>query len=82
MYLDERLEFADAVSVAAAAGTALIGNWSDVDLFFGDEYRVDVSSEAGTNFALNLTSFRAEEEMAFNADPYVLTGKIQRVTGL
>jgi HK97 family phage major capsid protein len=64
------------------AGTALIGNWSDVDLFFGDEYRVDVSSEAGTNFALNLTSFRAEEEMAFNADPYVLTGKIQRVTGL
>jgi HK97 family phage major capsid protein len=63
-------------------GTALIGNWSDVDLFFGDEYRVDVSSEAGTNFALNLTSFRAEEEMAFNADPYVLTGKIQRVTGL
>lgn len=63
-------------------GTALIGNWSDVDLFFGDEYRVDSSSEAGTNFALNLTSFRAEEEMAFNADPYVLTGKIQKVTGL
>lgn len=63
-------------------GTALIGHWSDIDLFFGDEYRVDVSSEAGTNFALNLTSFRAEEEMAFNADPYVLTGKIQRVTGV
>lgn len=64
------------------AGTALIGNWSDIDVFFGDEYRVDVSSEAGTNFALNLTSFRAEEEMAFNADPYVLTGKVQKVTGL
>ncbi len=63
-------------------GTALIGAWSDVDLFFGDEYRVDVSTEAGTNFALNLTSFRAEEEMAFNADPYVLTGKIQKVTGI
>jgi HK97 family phage major capsid protein len=63
-------------------GTALIGNWADVDLFFGDEYRVDVSNSEGTSFALNLTAFRAEEEMAFNADPYVLTGKIQRVTGV
>lgn len=63
-------------------GTALIGNWSDVDLFFGDDYRVDVSNSEGTSFALNLTAFRAEEEMAFNADPYVLTGKIQKVTGL
>lgn len=63
-------------------GTALIGNWSNVDLFFGDEYRVDVSNSEGTSFALNLTAFRAEEEMAFNADPYVLTGQIQRVTGV
>lgn len=63
-------------------GTALIANWSDIDLFFGDQYRVDVSSEAGTRFDRNVTGFRAEEEIAFNADPYVLTGKVQRVTGL
>jgi HK97 family phage major capsid protein len=63
-------------------GTALIANWTDIDLFFGDNYRVDVSSEAGTRFDRNVTGFRAEEEIAFNADPYVLTGKVQRVTGL
>lgn len=32
MILDERLEFADAVSVAAAAGTALIGDVIDLEI--------------------------------------------------
>lgn len=32
MWLDERLEFADAVSVAAAAGTALIGDVVDLQV--------------------------------------------------
>lgn len=31
MYLDERLEFADAVSVAAAAGTAILGDVIDLE---------------------------------------------------
>lgn len=35
MILDERLEFADAVSVAAAAGTALIGDVIDLTLASG-----------------------------------------------
>jgi HK97 family phage major capsid protein len=63
-------------------GTALIAAWNDIDLFFGQDYRIDVSDEAGTRFDRNVTGFRAEEEIAFNADPYVLTGKVQRVTGL
>jgi hypothetical protein len=41
-----------------------------------------VSSEAGDRWDKNLTGFRAEEEIAFNADPYVLSGKSQRITGL
>jgi HK97 family phage major capsid protein len=64
------------------AGTALMGEWSAAQLFIGDEYRIDVSDEAGNLWARNLTGFRAEEEIAFNADPYVLQGMFQRVTGL
>lgn len=63
-------------------GTAIMGEWSAAQLFIGDEYRIDVSDEAGNLWARNLTGFRAEEEIAFNADPYVLVGMFQRVTGL
>lgn len=64
------------------AGTALMGEWNAAQLFIGDEYRIDVSDEAGVRWDRNLTGFRAEEEIAFNADPYVLVGMFQRVTGL
>lgn len=63
-------------------GTALVGNFDACDLYFGQEYTIDVSSEAGSRFDQNVTGFRAEEEMAFNSDPFVLTGKIQQVTGI
>ena len=67
---------------AAKVGTALVGNFAEIDVYFGQEYRNDVSSEAGTRFDQNITGFRAEEEMAFDARPYVFTGKLQQVTGL
>jgi HK97 family phage major capsid protein len=67
---------------AAKVGTALVGNFAEIDVYFGQEYRIDVSSEAGTRFDQNITGFRAEEEMAFDARPYVFTGKLQQVTGL
>jgi HK97 family phage major capsid protein len=66
----------------AQAGTALIIERSDVDMFVGQEYRIDVSSEAGTRFDQNITGFRAEEEFGFNAEPYVRTGRVQKVTGI
>jgi HK97 family phage major capsid protein len=64
------------------AGTALIIDKSDVELYTGQEYRIDVSSEAGNRFDQNITGFRAEEEFAFNAEPYVRTGAVQKVLGL
>lgn len=67
---------------AAQVGTALIIERSDVEIFTGQEYRVDVSSEAGSRFDQNITGFRAEEEFGFNAEPYVRTGRVQKVTGL
>jgi HK97 family phage major capsid protein len=67
---------------AAQIGTALIIDTEEVDIFTGQEYRIDVSSEAGTRFDQNITGFRAEEEFAFNAEPYVRTGRVQKVLGL
>jgi len=67
---------------AAQAGTALIIERSDVDIYTGQEYRIDVSSEAGNRFDQNITAFRAEEEFAFNAEPYIRTGRVQKVLGL
>jgi HK97 family phage major capsid protein len=64
------------------AGTAVMGEWNSAQMFVGDEYRIDVSDEAGDFWQRNLTGFRAEMELAFNADPYVLVGMFQRVTGL
>jgi HK97 family phage major capsid protein len=67
---------------AAKVGTALVGNFADVDLYFGQEYRVDISSEAGNRFDQNVTGFRGEEEIGFNAEPAVRTGRVQIVSGI
>jgi hypothetical protein len=63
-------------------GTALAGAWNDCDIFIGSEFRIDVSTEAGTRFDQNVTGFRGEEEFGFNAEPYVRTGKFVKVLGL
>ena len=67
---------------SANVGTALIIETSDVEVFTGQEYRIDVSSEAGSRFDQNITGFRAEEEFGFNAEPYVRTGRVQKVLGI
>ncbi len=67
---------------SAKVGTALIIETSDVEIYTGQEYRIDVSSEAGTRFDQNITGFRAEEEFGFNAEPYVRTGRVQQVIGI
>mgnify|MGYP003580393169 CR=1 FL=1 len=54
-------------------------DFRSASLFIGDDYRVDVSTEANDRWDKNLTGFRAEEEIAFNADPYVASGLFQRV---
>lgn len=65
----------------ANVGTALIIERSDIDIFTGQEYRIDVS-DAGNRFDQNVTGFRAEEEFGFNAEPYIRTGRVQKVLGL
>lgn len=67
---------------AAEVGTGLLIDKSEVQMFVGQDYRIDVSSEAGSRFDQNITGFRAEEEFGFNAQPYVRTGRVQKVLGL
>ena len=62
--------------------TGLVLNAAEMDLYFGTEMTIDVSSEAGSRFDQNVTGFRADEMFGFNAEPYVRTGQIQKVLGL
>lgn len=57
----------------------LLGEWASAQLYTGQGYRVDTSDEAGTRWDQNLTGFRGEEEIGFNADPYVASGIFQEV---
>jgi HK97 family phage major capsid protein len=58
----------------------VVGEWRSATVYTGQSYRVDVSDVAGTRWDTNETGFRGEEELAFNADPYVASGIFQRVT--
>jgi HK97 family phage major capsid protein len=60
----------------------VVGEFSDLQFFRGQGYRVDTSDQAGTRWDKNLTGFRGEEEIAFDARPSVYTGHFQRVTNL
>jgi HK97 family phage major capsid protein len=57
----------------------VIGEWSAAKFYTGQGFRIDSSSEAGTRWDYNLTGFRGEEEIAFNASPAVHTGAFQRL---
>ena len=66
----------------AKVGTGLLIDASEVQIFTGQGFRIDVSSEAGSRFDQNVTGFRGEEEFGFNAEPYVRTGRVQQVIGI
>jgi len=60
----------------------VVGEYKRAVFFRGQGYRVDVSSEAGTRWDYNLTGFRGEEEIAFDARPAVYTGYFQRIVNV
>ncbi len=57
----------------------VVGEFSSTQFFRGDGYRVDTSSEAGDRWDKNLTGFRGEEEIAFDARPAVYTFHYKRI---
>lgn len=61
------------------ADSLVVGEWSAAKLYFGHGLRIDSSSEAGERWDRNLTGFRGEEEIGFNAQPSVYAGAFQRL---
>jgi HK97 family phage major capsid protein len=62
--------------------TGIVGEFSAATLYTGLGARVDVSDQAGTRWDYNETGYRFEEEIAFNALPYVAAGRFQRLLSL
>lgn len=58
----------------------IVGNFKSVKVFFGDTFRIDSSSVAGTRWDENETGFRGEFEMGLDARPAVYTGNFTRST--
>lgn len=72
----------DQEATAAVVDNLVVADWKKFKLFFGQAYRVDTSTEANTRWDYNLTGFRGEEEMGFDARPAVYAGHAQMVTDI
>lgn len=80
--------YADADADLDSAGSTtvtdnlVVGDWKQFKVYFGQSYRVDSSDQAGTRWDTNLTGFRGEEEMGFDARPAVYAGYFQLNTDI
>lgn len=70
---------ADLLGTGAVTDNLVVADWKAFKLFFGESYRVDSSDVAGTRWDTNITGFRGEEEMGFDARPAVYAGYAQIV---
>lgn len=57
----------------------VVGEYKAAQFYRGQGYRVDTSDQAGTRWDKNVTGFRGEEEVAFDARPFVYSGYFQRI---
>lgn len=73
---------ADLEGTAAVTDNLVVANWKKFKVYFGESYRVDSSDQAGTRWDTNLTGFRGEEEMGFDARPVVYAGHAQMITDI
>lgn len=71
---------ADASGTGAIDDNLVVGEWSALRVYLGESYRVDSSDQAGTRWDTNLTGFRGEEELGFDARPAVYAGALQMIT--
>ncbi len=70
------------VSNQMPSDSLVVGDFKGAELYVGEDLRIDSSSEAGDRWDKNLTGFRFEEDIAFNADPYVAAGMFQRIVNV
>lgn len=69
-------------ATAAVADNLVVADWKAFKVFFGENYRVDSSDTAGNRWDTNVTGFRGEEEMGFDARPAVYAGYAQIITDI
>ena len=73
---------ADAEGTAAVTDNLVVADWKAWKVYFGESYRVDSSDVANTRWDTNVTGFRGEEEMGFDARPAVYAGFAQMITDI
>lgn len=73
---------ADRQGTAAVADNLVVAEWRRFRIYTGQAYRVDSSSVAGTRWDYNLTGFRGEMELGFDARPIVYSGHAQMITDI
>ena len=71
---------ADNTGTAAVIDNLVVAEWKSFKVYFGDAFRIDSSSVAGTRWDTNVTGFRGEEEMGFDARSAVYAGVAQMIT--
>ncbi len=64
------------------SGTALIIETTDVDIYTGQEYRIDVSQRGWNAVRPEHHGLPGRGGVRFNAEPYVRTGRVQKVIGI
>lgn len=57
----------------------IVGDFSELTMYIGQDFRIDVSDTAGTRWDTNETGFRGEEEFGLNALPAVYSGAFQQI---
>lgn len=72
----------DQVATGAVTDNLVVANWRAFKIFLGAAYRVESSSIAGTRWDYNVTGFRGEMEMGFDARPVVYSGHAQMITDI
>ena len=65
-----------------ATDDLIVADWKAFKGYFGEGYRIDSSSQAGTRWDTTLTGFRGEEEMGFDARPAGYAGAARYVTDI
>ncbi len=73
---------ADQTGTGAVTDNLVVANWRAFKIFLGAAYRVESSSIAGTRWDYNLTGFRGEMEMGFDARPVIYSGHAQMITDI
>lgn len=66
-------------SSAMPTDDLIVGDFKAARLFLGENFRIDTSNQAGTRWDTNVTGFRGEEELGFDARPSVYAGAFELI---